>query len=325
MAKKVIKQLVYFICLLIFVTFVSFLLMDISPIDPVSAFSRSRGGGITPEIRERLIKEWGLDLPFIKRYLIWISHLLRGDLGISNIYGRPVIEIIKKGFKASIMLMSFAWIIQGILGLFLGVIAGSNEGSIRDKSIKLYAIVLSSTPQFWVGMLMIIIFSIKFSLFPASMGSPIGVLEKDISLSDKVYHMILPGISLALVGISNIALHTRQKVIDVMNSDYVLYAYSRGIKKQKIVNSYALKNMILPGLTIQFTYFSELFSGAVLAESVFNYPGLGNLTVQAGLRGDVPLLLGLVLFSMIFVYIGNRLCDLMYLILDPRTRKQNED
>ena len=157
------------------------------------------------------------------------------------------------------------------------------------------------------------------------MGSPIGVLEKDISLSDKVYHMILPGISLALVGISNIALHTRQKVIDVMNSDYVLYAYSRGIKKQKIVNSYALKNMILPGLTIQFTYFSELFSGAVLAESVFNYPGLGNLTVQAGLRGDVPLLLGLVLFSMIFVYIGNRLCDLMYLILDPRTRKQNED
>ena len=274
---------------------------------------------------EKLIKEWGLDLPFIKRYLIWISHLLRGNLGISNIYGRPVIEIIKKGFKSSIMLMIFAWIIQGIFGLFLGIVAGSNPGSIRDKSIKLYAIVMASTPQFWLGMLMIIIFSIKLRILPASMGSPIGMIEKDISFADKFYHMLLPGISLALVGISNIALHTRQKAIDIMNSDYVLYAYSRGIKKKRIVNSFALKNMILPGLTIQFTYFSELFSGAILAENVFNYPGLGNLTVQAGLRGDVPLLLGLVLFSMIFVYVGNRLCDLMYLILDPRTRKQNED
>ena len=325
MAKKVLKQLIYFICLLIFVTFISFLLMDISPIDPVSAFVRSRGVGLTPDQRAKLIKEWGLDLPFIQRYWIWLSHLVKGDLGISNIYARPVIEIISKGFKASIMLMSFAWIIQGIFGLFLGIVAGANEGSIRDKSIKLYAITIASTPQFWVGMLMIIIFAIKLRLFPASMGSPIGMLEKNISFADKIHHMLLPGITLALVGISNIALHTRQKAIDVMNSEYVLYAYSRGIKKNRIVNSYALKNMILPGLTIQFTYFSELFSGAVLAESVFNYPGLGNLTVQAGLRGDVPLLLGLVLFSMIFVYVGNRLCDLMYLILDPRTRKLYED
>lgn len=325
MAKKVLKQITYFICLLIFVTFISFLLMDISPIDPVSAFARSRGVGLTPEMRQKLIREWGLDLPFIKRYWIWITHLVRGNLGISNIYGRPVLEIIKRGFKSSIMLMSFAWIIQGLFGLFLGIVAGANENSLRDRSIKLYAIVLASTPQFWVGMLMIIIFSIKLGLFPASMGSPIGMLEKDISIASRLHHMILPGITLALVGISNIALHTRQKVIDVMNSEYVLYAYSRGIKKNRIVNSYALKNMILPGLTIQFTYFSELFSGAVLAENVFNYPGLGSLTVEAGLRGDVPLLLGLVLFSMIFVYVGNRLCDLMYVILDPRMRWQDED
>lgn len=325
MAKKVTKQIIYFICLLLFVTFISFLLMDISPIDPVSAFARSKGVGITPEIRQKLIEKWGLDLPFLQRYWIWLSHLVRGDLGVSNIYGRPVIEIIKRGFKSSILLMSFAWLIQGIFGIFLGIVAGANKGSLKDKSIKLYAIILASTPQFWVGILMIIIFSIKLGLFPAAMGSPIGVLEKDISFVERIHHMLLPGITLALVGISSIALHTRQKVIDVMNSDYVLYAYSRGIKKRKILNSYGLKNMILPGLTIQFTYFSELFSGAVLAENVFNYPGLGTFTVEAGLRGDVPLLLGLVLFSMIFVYVGNRLCDLMYLILDPRLRGQNEN
>lgn len=325
MSKKILKQILYFICLLFFVSLVSFFLMDISPIDPVSAFARSRGVGLTPEMRQNLIKDWGLDLPFTRRYVIWLSHVLRGDLGVSNIYGRPVIEIIKRGFKASMILMAFAWLIQGIFGLFLGIVAGSNEGSLKDKSIKLYSIVLASTPQFWVAMLMIIIFSIKLGLFPASMGRPIGVLEKDISFLERIHHMILPGISMALVGISSIALHTRQKVIDVMHSDYVLYAYARGIEKKKIVNSYALKNMVLPGLTIQFTYFSELFSGALLAESVFNYPGLGLLTVEAGLRGDVPLLLGLVLFSAIFVYLGNRLCDLMYLILDPRLRRNNEN
>lgn len=325
MAKKVLRKIIYFVFLLIFVTFISFLLMDISPIDPISSFTRSRGAGLTPEMKARLIKEWGLDLPLFKRYFLWLLHFVKGDLGISNIYGRPVIEIIARGFKSSILLMSFAWVLQGIFGLFLGIISGAYEGSLKDHAIKLYAIIFASTPTFWVGILMIIIFSLKLGIFPASMGSPIGVVESEVSVLDKLHHMILPGITLALVGISNIILHTRTKVIDVMNSEYVLYARSRGIKKRDIISKYAFKNMILPGLTIQFTYFSELFSGAVLAESVFNYPGLGSLTVEAGLRGDVPLLLGLVLFSMIFVFIGNRICDLMYILIDPRLRRKNEN
>ena len=325
MAKKIMRQVIYFTCLLIFATLVSFFLIEISPIDPVSAFARSKGMGLTPEIRQKLIKDWGLDLPFINRYLIWLSHLIKGDFGISTIYDRPVIEILKRGFKSSIILMTFAWVLQGVAGLFLGIIAGTNENSFKDKLIKLYAVIMVSTPQFWVGMLMIIIFSIKLNIFPASMGSPIGVLEQDVTLGDKVYHMILPGITLALVGISNIVLHTRQKAIDIMNSEYVLYAYSRGIGRKRIIGKYALKNMILPGLTIQFANFSELFSGTILVESVFNYPGLGSLTVESGLRGDAPLLLGLVLFSVIFVYVGNRLCDFLYTFLDPRIRGQYED
>lgn len=325
MAKKIIRQVIYFTCLLIFVTFISFFLIEISPIDPISAFARSKGVGLTPEMKQKLIREWGLDLPFINRYLIWLSHLIKGNLGVSTVYDRPVAEILKRGFRSSIILMMFAWVVQGIFGLFLGIVAGANENSLKDKLIKFYAVIMASTPQFWVGILMIIVFSIKLSIFPASMGTPIGVIEQDITLIDRIYHMILPGLTLALVGIPNIILHTRQKAIDVMNSEYVLYAYSRGIDRKKIIGKYALKNMLLPGLTIQFTYFSELFSGATLAENVFNYPGLGSLTVESGLRGDAPLLLGLVLFSVIFVYVGNRLCDFLYSILDPRVRGHYED
>ena len=280
--------------------------------------------GLSPEDKQELIKVWGLDQSLIARYFSWLVNLVRGDLGISNIYGRKVIDIIGEGFSRSILLMAIAWIFQGIIGIWLGIVAGANQGKIKDKIIKAYAIVFASTPSFWVGILLIIVFSLKLKLFPSSMGSPVGVLSEDITLTDSLKHLVLPALTLVLVGVSNLILHTRSKVIDILNSDYVLYAKARGMKKGEILNKFAFKNLILPGLSLLFTSFSELFSGTILVENVFNYPGIGGLTVEAGLRGDAPLLLGLVLFSTIFVYMGNRICDLLYLLIDPRLRGQDE-
>ncbi|MBL7576369.1 ABC transporter permease [Peptoniphilus asaccharolyticus] len=219
--------------------------------------------------------------------------------------------------------MSCAWVLQGVVGITLGIIAGANIGSLKDKLIKLYALIFAATPAFWIGLMLIVIFSLKLNWFPASMGAPIGVRAEDVSFLQKLKHMILPCMSLVVVGVSNLILQTRTKVEDILNSDYVLYARAKGLKKKEIVSKYALKNMLLPGLTLQFAYFSELFSGTVLVENVFNYPGLGNLTVEAGLRGDMPLLLGLVVFSSVFVYAGNRICDVLYLFIDPRLRRKS--
>ena len=324
MAKRIIKEIFLFLLLILAVSFISFLLLDLSPIDPIASFARARSVGLSPEDKQELIKVWGLDQPLIARYFSWLVNLVRGDLGISNIYGRKVIDIIGEGFSRSILLMAIAWIFQGIIGIWLGIVAGANQGKIKDKIIKAYAIVFASTPSFWVGILLIIVFSLKLKLFPSSMGSPVGVLREDITLSDSLKHLVLPALTLVLVGVSNLILHTRSKVIDILNSDYVLYAKARGMKQGKILNKFAFKNLILPGLSLLFTSFSELFSGTVLVENVFNYPGIGGLTVEAGLRGDAPLLLGLVLFSTIFVYVGNRICDLLYLVIDPRLRGQDE-
>ena len=324
MAKRIIKEIFLFLLLILAVSFISFLLLDLSPIDPIASFARSRSVGLSPEAKQELIKVWGLDQPLIARYFTWLLNLFRGDLGISNIYGRKVIDIIGEGFSRSILLMAIAWIFQGIIGIWLGIVAGANQGKIKDKIIKAYAIIFASTPSFWVGILLIIVFSLKLKLFPSSMGSPVGVLREDITLADSFKHLVLPALTLVLVGVSNLILHTRSKVIDILNSDYVLYAKARGMKQGKILNKFAFKNLILPGLSLLFTSFSELFSGTVLVENVFNYPGIGGLTVEAGLRGDAPLLLGLVLFSTIFVYVGNRICDLLYLVIDPRLRGQDE-
>lgn len=324
MAKRIIKEIFLFLLLILAVSFISFLLLDLSPIDPIASFARARSVGLSPEDKQELIKVWGLDQPLIARYCSWLVNLVRGDLGISNIYGRKVIDIIGEGFSRSILLMAIAWIFQGIIGIWLGIVAGANQGKIKDKIIKAYAIVFASTPSFWVGILLIIVFSLKLKLFPSSMGTPVGVLREDITLADSLKHLVLPALTLVLVGVSNLILHTRSKVIDILNSDYVLYAKARGMKKGEILNKFAFKNLILPGLSLLFTSFSELFSGTVLVENVFNYPGIGGLTVEAGLRGDAPLLLGLVLFSTIFVYVGNRICDLLYLVIDPRLRGQDE-
>lgn len=324
MAKRIIKEIFLFLLLILAVSFISFLLLDLSPIDPIASFARARSVGLSPEDKQELIKVWGLDQPLIARYCSWLVNLVRGDLGISNIYGRKVIDIIGEGFSRSILLMAIAWIFQGIIGIWLGIVAGANQGKIKDKIIKAYAIVFASTPSFWVGILLIIVFSLKLKLFPSSMGTPVGVLREDITLADSFKHLVLPALTLVLVGVSNLILHTRSKVIDILNSDYVLYAKARGMKQGKILNKFAFKNLILPGLSLLFTSFSELFSGTVLVENVFNYPGIGGLTVEAGLRGDAPLLLGLVLFSTIFVYVGNRICDLLYLVIDPRLRGQDE-
>lgn len=324
MAKRIIKEIFLFLLLILAVSFISFLLLDLSPIDPIASFARARSVGLSPEDKQELIKVWGLDQPLIARYCSWLVNLVRGDLGISNIYGRKVIDIIGEGFSRSILLMAIAWIFQGIIGIWLGIVAGANQGKIKDKIIKAYAIIFASTPSFWVGILLIIVFSLKLKLFPSSMGSPVGVLREDITLADSFKHLVLPALTLVLVGVSNLILHTRSKVIDILNSDYVLYAKARGMKQGKILNKFAFKNLILPGLSLLFTSFSELFSGTVLVENVFNYPGIGGLTVEAGLRGDAPLLLGLVLFSTIFVYMGNRICDLLYLVIDPRLRGQDE-
>ena len=324
MAKRIIKEIFLFLLLIFAVSFISFLLLDLSPIDPIASFARARSVGLSPEAKQELIKVWGLGQPLIARYFSWLLNLFRGDLGISNIYGRNVIDIIGEGFSRSILLMAIAWIFQGIIGIWLGIVAGANQGKIKDKIIKAYAIIFASTPSFWVGILLIIVFSLKLKLFPSSMGSPVGVLMEDITLADSLKHLVLPALTLVLVGVSNLILHTRSKVIDILNSDYVLYAKARGMKKSEILNKFAFKNLILPGLSLLFTSFSELFSGTVLVENVFNYPGIGGLTVEAGLRGDAPLLLGLVLFSTIFVYVGNRICDLLYLVIDPRLRGQDE-
>src|SRR5690606_13017088 len=183
---------------------------------------------------------------------------------------------------------------------------------------------IASTPTFWMGLLLLMVFAVWLGWVPVGLGVPAGVLADEVTFVDRIRHMILPVLTLSLIGIAPIALHPREKPLDVLSSDYVLFARARGERGFGLVRRHGLRNIMLPAITLQFTSFSELFGGAVLTEQVFSYPGLGQAAVESGLRGDVPLLLGIVLCSAVFVFVGNLIADLLYRVIDPRIRKGGE-
>ncbi|CVK18307.1 ABC transporter permease [Sporomusa sphaeroides] len=305
--------------LLIAISMVSFILIASSPIDPVDAYVGDLS--VSEEQRNNIIAYWGLDKSPMERYLIWAGHLFEGDMGTSITYRQPVTEVIGERFKTSLALMGLAWVFSGIIGFLLGVVSGVRRGSGLDKAIKTFCLTLTATPIFWMGLLILMVFAVELQWFPLGLAAPIGKVAGEATLAERLYHLILPAFTLSITGVAPIALHTRQKIIDVMKSEYVLFARARGEKRWTAVRRHGIRNILLPAITLQFASFSELFGGSVLAEKVFSYPGLGNAATTAGLKGDMPLLLGVALFSAVFVFTGNFMANVIYGIVDPQIRE----
>jgi len=308
------------ITLLVALCIITFVLMELSPIDPVTAYVGA-STKVGAEQRALIAEHWGLDKPPVERFMAWFTSIIQGDWGTSIIYRRPTLEVIGQKFLSSLALMSMAWVLSGIIGFILGIIAGIKEGKLADKVIYAYCHILISTPTFWLGMLFIMVFAVQLGWFPVAMSAPIGVLAEDVSFMDRISHIILPALTLSVVGIANICLHTREKVAGVMRTDYILFAKARGESPKSIVFNHVVKNVSLPAITLQFLSFSELFGGAIFVEQVFSYPGLGQAVVESGLRGDLPLLMGIVIISLVFVYMGNFTADMLYRVIDPRIKE----
>ncbi|MFC3769596.1 ABC transporter permease [Paenibacillus sp. GCM10012303] len=316
------QKLIRLLSLLAAISIVSFVLVSSSPIDPIQAYVGADMMRVSPEQRQLIAEYWGLDRPPLERFAGWASALLQGNLGTSMMYRQPVAEVIGERFMSSLWLMSLSWLLAGLFGFASGVIAAMNKDRWPDKLIKWYCYTLASTPTFWMGLLLLMVFAVWLGWFPVGLGTPAGVLAEQVTWSDRLEHMLLPALTLSIVGIAPIALHTRQKLSDVLGSDYILFARARGERGFRLFRRHGLRNIALPALSLHFAAFSELFGGAVLAEQVSSYPGLGQATVEAGLRGDVPLLLGIVLFSSLFVFAGNLIADLLYRLIDPRIRER---
>lgn len=322
MVKFWIQKIVKLVTLLAAVSAVTFFLLELSPIDPVTAYVGA-DTKIGAKQRELIAEHWGLDRPAEERFLLWFKNVCQGDWGTSMIYRRPVMEVIGQKFLSSLALMMLSWCISGLMGFGLGILMGVWEGTWGDRMLRVVCHILISTPTFWIGIVFVMLFSVKLGWFPAALGVPVGMIQSEVTIWDRIYHLILPALTLSVTGIANICMHTREKTVDVMHSDYVLFAKARGENRWEIILHHVIRNVSLPAITLQFLSFSELFGGAVFVEQVFSYPGLGQATTAAGLKGDAPLLMGIVVISLLFVYSGNLIADLLYRLIDPELKEGN--
>lgn len=307
-----------YVSLIAAVSFITFFLVGTSPIDPVQAnVGQAAYATMSPERRELLAERWDAETPVVERYLSWAVDALHGDLGESLRFNEPVTVVVGERLASSAVLLASSWMLAGSLGFALGVIAGARRGGICDRVICGYCYLLSATPTFWLALVALMVFSVYLGWFPLGFSVPIGV-SADVALSTRLHHVMLPALVLSLTGIANVALHTREKTIEVLARPYVRFARSRGDGGWRLVRRHGLRNLVLPALTLHFAQVGEIVGGSIMVEQVFSYPGLGQAAVTAGLGGDAPLLVGIALATATLVFAGNAVANVLYRAVDPR-------
>ena len=316
------KKLIRMALLLLGVSLAAFLLMSASPLDPLQTnVGQTALGSMSQEQIGKLEAYWGVGTPLAERYLGWLADALHGDFGTSLLYRQPVLQIIGQRLANSAGVLAAAWLLSGLLGVALGVTAGALRGRLPDKLIRGYCLLISSTPAFWLALLLLLFFSVWLGWLPIGLAVPIGLTADSVTLADRFQHAILPALTLSMTGVASIALHTREKMVEVMTSDYMLFARARGESGLALVVRHGLRNVALPAITLQFTSVSEIIGGSVLVEQVFSYPGLGQAAVTAGLGSDLPLLLGITVLTAAIVFAGHLAADLLYGVVDPKIRR----
>lgn len=316
------KNLLRMLVLLISVSIVTFALVSLSPLDPLQAnIGQAALGSLSAEQIAKLESYWGVNEPPVKRYLAWAGDFLQGDMGTSLLYRKPVSTLLAEKLSNSLGVLALAWAISGLLGFALGVAAGAKRGGALDKCVQGYSLLMASTPTFWLALLLLLVFAVWLKVLPIGLSVPIGAEAGTVTLFDRVRHAILPALTLSVSGISGMALHTREKMIDAMQSDYALFAAARGESRGRIALRHGVRNALLPAITLQFASIGEIIGGSVLVEQIFSYPGIGQMAVAAGLGSDVALLMGVTMVSAALVFAGNFLANLLYGLIDPRIRR----
>ncbi len=306
MTEYVIRRILLVIPVLFGVTLVTFLLMYVVPGDPVLSMVGER---YDQETLESLRAELHLDDPLVVQYLRYIGGVLRGDLGRSFITNRPVLESIAEKFPNTLRLAFSAMVVATLIGLVVGIISAVKPYSLWDRLSMTFALAGISVPVFWVGLILILVVAVQFKLLP-----PSGFGGGNIK------YLILPAITLGTRSAAFIARMTRANMLEVIHEDYIRTARAKGLREFWVMNKHALRNVLIPIVTVLGMDFGSYLSGSVLTESIFGWPGLGRFTLQAILKRDFPVIQGAVLFMAVIFVTVNLAVDLLYSVLDPRIR-----
>jgi peptide/nickel transport system permease protein len=315
MLAYIIRRILGAIPLILLVLVINFIILHLAPGDPVFLFIQG-GAGVTAEYVEQVRKMLGLDKPLGEQLLIFIINVFRGDLGFSHFYQRPVINVIAERMPITFLLVILSTLFAATAGIILGVFAGRHPYSLIDRINTVVAVFGYSIPIFWFGQLLIITFSIYLNILPTG-GIPTRAMGEG-SLLDWLSHLVLPVFTLGVIQLALAARITRASMLEILGMDYITSARAKGLKESIVTFKHALRNAVLPVLTVISVNFAFLFAGAMITETVFSWPGLGRMMFESLYRRDYPILMGLLIVTSTGVIVINLITDLMYAYLDPR-------
>jgi len=307
MIQYTLKRLVEAIPIWVAITLIVFLLMNFIPGDPVMQLMDARSGAIDEAVVEQIREEWGLNDPLYMQYLNFLSNVVQGDLGTSFQSRMEVTTVLIERIPVTIQVTLLGLFFAIVIGITTGIISAIKRGNWLDTFVSTFSIAGVSLPSFFLGLLLMYIFSVKLGWLPAS-GYKMGELK----------FLILPAITLGLSVSGIIARITRSAMIDVLKMDYMITSYAKGLSKYRIIGIHAMKNALSPILTIIGVQLGLLLSGAVITETIFGLPGIGRLLIDGILQRDIPVVQGCVIFISTVFLVVNLLTDICCRLVDPR-------
>ncbi len=321
MARYILKRLLQAIPLLLGIATITFIIVRLAPGDPMDMYMEQRfQRDVDPAVIELLRKKYGLDQPLPVQYAKWIGNIARGDLGESFRYRRPVATLIVERVPYTLQLAALALVMDALIGIALGIFSAVKQYSRADRAITLGSLVMYSIPGFWLALMLVLAFSVNLGWFPTSQTRSLDyeLLSAGGKVADRLWHLALPVFVLGVASAAGTARYMRTKLLDVLSEEYVLAARARGLSERVVILQHALRNALIPIVTIYGLALPFLLGGAVLIEKVFAWPGMGLLAVEAIGARDYPVILATSMIAAVLVVLGNLLADVTYALVDPR-------
>jgi peptide/nickel transport system permease protein len=319
------RRLLGAIPLLLGILTLIFFIIHLAPGDPTARYFNPN---VAPEVIEQMRRNLGLDQPLHIQYFRWLSSFLQGNFGYSFGQMRPISEILPGVLWNTAQLMIVALVVIFALGMLIGIIQAVRQYSVADNVLTFVALFFYSMPSFWLALMLILVFSLKASQwglpiqFPASQMTSVGYefLSTGEQIRDRFMHMVLPVTALGIGGAAGIARYMRGSMLEVIHQDYIRTARAKGLAERTVIFKHGLRNALIPIVTLLGLYLPYLLSGSVLIETIFAWPGMGRLIVEAIFQRDYPLVMATSFIAAGLVVMGNLLADVLYAVVDPRIR-----
>ncbi|MEM3640226.1 MAG: ABC transporter permease [Fervidicoccaceae archaeon] len=313
----VLKRFIAAVLVIVAVVLISFFVINLAPGNPAVMLA---GEAASPEYIKEIEKAYGFDKPIEERLAIYLERLFVGDWGYSTYYQAPVLSAILNRLPATLLLMLTALTIAIFAGVYLGAITAGRAFTKLDTVINYLGLVFYSFPAYWLALLLVLLFSLYVPLFPTGGIIDIGIEGVFQKVINVLWHMVLPVSTLALIFMASYLRLTRSVMIDVLSSNYIFTAIAKGLPRKRIIFKHALRNALIPVIAMAGTQFGQVIAGAVLTETIFSWPGIGSLLIQAVTFRDYPLVIGIFIMTAIATSVSNFVADILMARVDPRVR-----